>query len=65
MADVGGKVVRVLGFKVELGPEVLASWKQAEAEKRTGHWQTRNPLVKWFMRTVAKKAGHPDVFREG
>ena len=61
----GGKVVAVWGLKVHVGHECIAAMEQSRAEGGPGAWQTKNPFIKLFMRTVARKAGYPEMFREG
>ena len=60
-----GKIVRVWGLRVRVDPECITAMEQSRAEGRLGAWRTKNPFIKWFMRSVARKAGYPEMFREG
>src|SRR5579862_1081839 len=70
--EIGGQMVNVGPLKIRVGPEGIEAWKRAEAEKQDAiasgkpykapQWQTKNPLVKFLMRAVARKAGFPGIY---
>jgi hypothetical protein len=67
-----GKTVRVLGVTVEVPPETMQSFEEHKHDKHPAMWQHWGPrtwttpitsfIARWFMRTVAKKAGYPGTF---
>jgi hypothetical protein len=72
--EVGGMIVEVGGLKMRVGPEAIEAFRLIEAEKQkaiasgkpslVGQWQTHDPKVTAIIKTVAEKAGFPDLFGE-
>jgi hypothetical protein len=70
--EVGGVVVTVDGVRVSIGPEVLESFRELEAQKRQaiangdrsplGTWQPGSEEVKNKVRAVVAAAGFPGLF---
>ena len=66
--SVDAVVVKLGLFKINIGPEVIESWKRIEAEKqaaisRTGHpeklrWVEQSRWGAMILRAVARKAGY-------
>ena len=70
--EIGGKIVEVDGLRVCIGPEVIESFRQIEAEKQAAiasgkpytkaQWQTNDEAAKARMRAIAAATGFPGIY---